>query len=206
MMLFNKKISLSALLSVLLHPLFLPVLFELILLKSAYIINTMLRPEAFNAIMLTLLIFTVALPILIFTLAKYFKVIESFEMKSRHERIFGISITGLVAWFSWKILSGYQLPDFYSEIFLIILAGALLALAVTWFFKVSLHVFGWSLVFFSHISYLIQYGEPDIWLLPLWMVVIGWVAWARLKEKAHRYSEILLGFCMGSLGLCWMIL
>ncbi len=192
-----KNWSIPGLISWVLHPVFIPALFMLLLLSGDYYLNGLLRPGAMKTIMLTVLIFTLALPLLIFTLARYLRIITSFEMHLRSERMFGATILAVAAFFCRQLLLGFELPEYYTSFLLITVAGALLALLLMLFIRISLHMFGWSMLVFSLVAYSLAFGSPSLWMIPVAVAFCGVIAYARLASQAHVIREVYLGFFLG---------
>ncbi len=192
----NSK-SIPVIISWVLHPIVLPTLFVLLLFSGDYYINNLLRPEAFRIIFLSVAIFTLMIPAAIFTLSRYLGIIESFEMKSKLERLFAITVVGLSSFFCRKILAGFELPPYYTDFITIILFGSVLALSISLFQKFSLHVFGWSIVLFTLAWYVLVFQSFNLILLPIVAIFVGLVGSARLASNAHSEFELYLGFGLG---------
>ncbi len=192
----NSK-SIPVIISWVLHPIVLPTLFVLLLFSGDYYINNLLRPEAFRIIFLSVAIFTLMIPAAIFTLSRYLSIIESFEMKSKLERLFAITVVGLSSFFCRKILAGFELPPYYTDFITIILFGSVLALSISLFQKFSLHVFGWSIMLFTLAWYVLAFQSFNLILLPIVAVFVGLVGSARLASNAHSKFELYLGFGLG---------
>lgn len=194
----NKK-RLSEILSWVLHPIVLPLVFTLLILSGDYYINSFLRPEAYRIIIVAVIIFTLMIPAAIFTVSRYLGIIESFDMVSKLERLFAITVIGLSSFFCRKILSGFELPSYYTDFLTIIVIGSALALLISLFQKFSLHVFGWSILFFSLIWYAVMFQSFDIVLIPITAILAGVVGTARLGCSAHKPAELYIGFGVGFL-------
>jgi len=194
------------LLSWLLHPIILPALFAVLLLNGDYYINNFLRPEAVRIIMLVVLIFTLAIPALIFVASRYLGVIESLEMEIKQERIFAVTVIGISSWFCWRILSNYDLPAYYTDFLLLIFTASAFGLIVSFFRKFSLHIFGWSVIAVAIAWYIYSWQCFSVLYLALAVALSGVVAWSRLKLNAHTPGEIYLGFGLGLLPVVVLVI
>lgn len=191
--------NLPRLLSWLLHPIILPALFVVLLLNGNYYINNLLRPEAIRIIVLIVLIFTLAIPSLIFVASRYLGVVDSLEMEAKQERIFAITVLGISSWFCWQILSSYELPAYYTDFLLLIFTASAFGLIISLFKKFSLHIFGWSVIVVSLAWYIFSWQCFSVLFIALAVALTGVVAWSRLKLNAHTPGEIYLGFALGLL-------
>jgi len=198
--------NLPKIISWILHPIILPALYAVLILNGAFYLNNFLRPEAVRIIMLVVLIFTLAIPALIFFASRYLGIVESLEMHSKQERIFSITVIGISVWFCWRILTNYELPEYYTDFLLLVFAGAAMGLIITVFLKFSLHVFGWSLIVFSLAWYIYTWQSFSVLFLVLGVALTGVVAWARLKLEAHTPVEIYLGFGLGAIPLAVLLI
>jgi len=190
---------LSKIISYLLHPIILPTAFAWMVLNGNFYLNNMLKPEAFSIVMLAVVIFTLAIPALIFVASRYLGIVESLEMHSRQERIFSVTVIGISSWFCWRILGNFELPEYYTDFLLVVFTGAAMGLIITFFKKFSLHVFGWSMMAFTLVWYIFSWQCFSVLFLPLIIALAGVVAWSRLELNAHTTGEIYLGFGFGLL-------
>jgi hypothetical protein len=189
--------NISKIVSWLLHPIFLPILFAILLFQGNYYQNNFFNAGAINAIILIVVIFTLAIPSLIFVLSSYFGITGSFEMESRQERFFAITVIGISVWFCWHLLSNYNLPRYYTDYLLILFVSAAFAIVVSFFKKISLHVFGWSTVFFILVWYIVKWHSFSVLIPALTLSLCGLVAWSRLELEKHSANEIYSGFAFG---------
>ncbi|HCY22728.1 MAG TPA: hypothetical protein DHV29_04495 [Bacteroidales bacterium] len=169
------------------------------LLNGNYYINNLLRPEAIRIIVLIVLIFTLAIPALIFVASRYLGVVDSLEMEAKQERIFAITVLGVSSWFCWRILANYDLPAYYTDFLLLIFTASAFGLIISFFKKFSLHIFGWSVIVVSLAWYIFSWQCFSVLFIALAVALTGVVAWSRLKLNAHTPGEIYLGFALGLL-------
>lgn len=201
-----KMNNLPRLFSWLFHPIILPALFAVLALSGNYYLNNMLRPEAVRIIMLVVLIFTLAIPALIFVASRFLGVIESLEMEVKQERIFAVTVIGISSWFCWRILSNYDLPAYYTDFLLLIFTASAFGLIISFFKKFSLHIFGWSVIIVSIAWYIFSWQCFSVLYLALAVALTGIVAWSRLKLNAHTPGEIYLGFGLGLLPVVVLVI
>ena len=188
--------KLTQLISVLLHPMFMPIL-------ALHLTLLVLPSLAFTLSQNLLLIYgilifsTMVLPLIsIFWLMQKGKV-SSLEMSNHKER--SLPLFKTVIWMSF----GYYLLQnllFYTPILKAELLGAiliiLLAAIISKFWKISLHLLGIGGVVGVFIALQIMHGD-FLYLLILFILLSGLLGVARIKQKAHNYAQVYAGFLVG---------
>ena len=188
--------KLTQLISVILHPMFMPIL-------ALHLTLLVLPSLAFTLSQNLLLIYgilifsTMILPLIsIFWLMQKGKV-SSLEMSNHKER--SLPLFKTVIWMSF----GYYLLQnllFYTPILKAELLGAiliiLLAAIISKFWKISLHLLGIGGVVGVFIALQIMHGD-FLYLLLLFILLSGLLGVARIKQKAHNYAQVYAGFLVG---------
>ena len=188
--------KLTQLISVILHPMFMPIL-------ALHLTLLVLPSMAFTLSQNLLLIYgilifsTMVLPLIsIFWLMQKGKV-SSLEMSNHKER--SLPLFKTVIWMSF----GYYLLQnllFYTPILKAELLGAiliiLLAAIISKFWKISLHLLGIGGVVGVFIALQIMHGD-FLYLLLLFILLSGLLGVARIKQKAHNYAQVYAGFIVG---------
>ena len=188
--------KLTQLISILLHPIFMPLMaIHLTLLVLPTLTFTLIyRLELIYGI---LIFSTMVLPLVsIFWLIRKGKV-SSLEMNSHKERSLPLLKTVI-----WMSLGYYLLQNllFYTPILKAELLGAiiiiLIAAIVSKFWKISLHLMGIGGVVGVFIALQIIHGD-FLYLLLLFILLSGLLGVARIKQKAHNYAQVYVGFLVG---------
>ena len=188
--------KLTQLISIILHPMFMPIL-------ALHLTLLVLPSLAFTLSQNLLLIYgilifsTMILPLIsIFWLMQKGKV-SSLEMSNHKER--SLPLFKTVIWMSF----GYYLLQnllFYTPILKAELLGAiliiLLAAIISKFWKISLHLLGIGGVVGVFIALQIMHGD-FLYLLILFILLSGLLGVARIKQKAHNYAQVYAGFLVG---------
>ena len=188
--------KLTQLISILLHPMFMPLL-------ALHLTLLVLPSLAFTLSQNLLLIYgilvfsTMILPLVsIFWLMRKGKV-SSLEMSNHKER--SLPLFKTVIWMSF----GYYLLQnllFYTPILKAELLGAILiiliAAIVSKYWKISLHLLGIGGVVGVFIALQIMHGD-FLYLLLLFILLSGLLGVARIKQKAHNYAQVYAGFLVG---------
>jgi len=188
--------KLTQLISIILHPIFMPLLtlhLTLLILPSLEI--TLIH----NLLIIYGILFfsTIILPLVsIFWLIQTRKV-SSLEMCNHKERSLPLFKTAI-----WMSIGYYLLQNilFYSPILKAELLGAILiiflAAIISKFWKISLHLLGVGGVVGVFIALQIIHGK-FLYLILLFIFLSGLLGVARIKQKAHNYTQVYTGFLVG---------
>lgn len=187
---------LSKLISIILHPIFMPILALYLSLRQVPSIGFAITNYQ-NYIYLVLIFSTVILPLIsIFFLIKSGKV-SSLEMSNNKERSVPLFRTAL-----WMGLGYYTIENIlvFSPIIKAELIGAisiiLIASIISKYWKISLHLLGIGGLVGVLIALEIIYGNLQH-LIIIFILLSGVLAMARIKEKAHNYPQVYIGFLGG---------
>ena len=188
--------QLSKFISIVLHPIFMPLLALYLTLKAlppiAFAINQYL-----NYIYGIIICCTIILPILsIFFLIKTGRV-SSLEISNHKERSLSLFITII-----WMSLGFFMLNNilFYAPILKAEIIGAILiilfATIISKFWKISLHLLGIGGVVGIFIA--LQLIEGGVmYLLLIFILLSGILGVARIAQKAHNHTQVYVGFLLG---------
>jgi len=188
--------KLTQLISILLHPMFMPLL---ALHLTLLVLPSLAFTLSHNLVLIYgILVFsTMVLPLAsIFWLMRKGKV-SSLEMSNHKER--PLPLFKAVIWMSF----GYYLLQnllFYTPILKAELLGAiiiiLIAAIVSKYWKISLHLMGIGGVVGVFIALQIMHGD-FLYLLLFFILLSGLLGVARIKQKAHNYAQVYAGFLVG---------
>jgi len=188
--------KLTQLISIILHPMFMPLL---VLHLTLLVLPSLAFTLSHNLLLIYgILVFsTIILPLAsIFWLTRKGEV-SSLEMSNHKER--SVPLFKTVIWMS----VGYYLLQnllFYTPILKAELLGAiiiiLIAAIVSKFWKISLHLLGIGGVVGVFIALQIIQGD-FLYLLLLFILLSGLLGVARIKQKAHNYAQVYAGFLVG---------
>ena len=182
--------------SIILHPIFMPLLalhLTLFALPTKVVTLNQNLPLIYSIVIFS----NIILPLVsVWWLMRKGK-ISSLEMINRRERPLPLFKT--VIWMSF----GYYLlqnPLFYTPILRAELLGAIfivfLAAIISKFWKISLHLLGIGGVVGVFIGLQIIYGDFH-YLIIFFTLLSGLLAVSRIKQKAHNYPQLYVGFLIG---------
>jgi hypothetical protein len=188
--------QLSKFISIVLHPIFMPLLVLYLTLETlpsvAFAISQYL-----NYIYGIVICCTIILPLLsIFFLMRKGRV-GSLEISNHKERSLPLFITAL-----WMSLGFFMLNNilFYAPILKAEIIGAILiilfAAIISKFWKISLHLLGIGGVVGVFIALQLITGGV-LYLLIIFILLSGILGVARIKQKAHNHTQVYVGFLLG---------
>ena len=188
--------KLTQLISIILHPIFMPLI---ALHLTLIVVPSLAFTLSQNLVLIYCIVIfcTIILPLIsIFWLIQKGRV-SSLEMSNHKER--SLPLVKTVIWMS----VGYYLLEnalFYTPILKAELLGAiiiiLVAAIISKFWKISLHLLGIGGLVGVFIALQVIHGAL-LYLLILLILLSGILAVARIKQKAHNYAQVYAGFIVG---------
>ncbi len=197
--------AIARLISIILHPIFIPIISFYLSIKMVPDLDFTIANYQ-NYILLILVICTIMLPALCMLFLIKFDVISSLEMTKNQERPFPLLLTGGFLILSLKLTEKLFVftPVLKKE-----LVGAiiiiLLASIISKFWKISLHMLGVGGLIGVLVSLQYLYGGLSSMII-YFMLIAGITAMARIYLKAHNHSQIYVGFIVGFIIECVIIL
>jgi len=158
------------------------------------------EPQIIGAKLLAVSVLTFFLPVVILFVLRYFRQIETYELKEVKERKLPLLLFTIIAGFIIRyVFSYYSFPAMNQFFMGIFITGVIMTLAAIAGFKISLHTAGVSglLVFVYLLTY--YYSFPGLTGLSFLFFALGWTFSARLASNAHSVTELLLGILAGSI-------
>ncbi len=188
--------QLSKLTSYLFHPIFIPLIGTLIY----FFVSPKYLPDEIRAGMLfSILILTVAIPIITYLLLKSMGLVSDIFISNVNQRKVPIGVNLILIYIVLNqiIPVSYTLELYY---FFVGLLGAYLASLILAFFKtkISLHILGLSNILMFLIGLSIHFEVNMTLIIGTFVLILGSVASARLYLKAHNTTELLIAFFIGA--------
>ena len=183
--------------SVLGHPLFMPLYaFGLLIYPNPYI-NMMITETSKYFTLGILLVFTIILPILTSVLFKLFGLIDSLYMKTAKERRWPFLLTLIWYYMGIQLLTRIYVP----QSFLLLMIGATsivgVALVITSRWKISIHMLGIGGVIGAIIGISQRFQFDHSILLIALILFAGLIGYSRLKTNSHNFRQVYAGFIVG---------
>lgn len=183
--------------SVIMHPMFMITWGMLVMFNlNAYFVRIL--PTNFKwSIILLVVGNTILLPtILLWIMAKR-NIISSLQIPIREERTWPFLIYAIFYASTYYLMIKLELPRLYYMFIAGGLATIIIATAINFFWKVSIHMIGIGGVTggFLALSYRSLINEPV--LIIVLLLLSGMVGFARLKSNTHSPAQVYVGYLIG---------
>lgn len=198
--------KLARIFSVMFQPLLIPSITLFLLFNLNNYIALIIPGSARQMILGMVFIITFVFPVLMMFILYKRRVIQSFKMTTREERIIPLFITGVFYFMAYHIIKQLQIDEIYQRIFLGSAFLVLIALVISLIWKISLHMIGLGgmLGAFVGLSQLIQ--TDLVVIIMIISLVCGLTGFARLKLNAHSPLQVYVGFITGFGVMIWLFI
>ncbi len=184
--------------SYLFHPLLVP-FYILLLFLGLDSFFALLIPIRFKFVLLGIVFLTtVCFPLIVIFFLYRLKIITSFYLEQKEERIFPLLCIAIFYYLTYYLLKGVQFASFFSYYMLGATLLAILALVITFYKKISLHMLGMGSFSGLLLGLSLNYGLHFLNLFFAGLLLSGLVGFARLKSNSHQPTEIYSGFFVGA--------
>jgi hypothetical protein len=185
-------------LSVIFHPLFVPFYMLMILLN----VNTffaMMIPVKIKLLFAGLVFLTtILLPLLIVLLFYRMKVVKSFYLESREERIYPLLAVAVLYYLTYYMLKSFPVSFIFSYYMLGSAFLTILAMIISFYRKISLHMIGIGGMVGLLMGLSLSLGLDLTWFVISAIILGGFLGFARIQSNSHKPSEIYSGFLVGA--------
>jgi hypothetical protein len=197
--------KLAKIISVIFHPLFMPV-YGMVIIFSAPTLLEYLPFTVKRILLFIVLINNVLLPLSLLPFFRYRNIISSWTINNRRERIIPLLITTILYSTTSFIIFRFPVPGFLKSFFL---AAAFLSLMVTvinFRWKISLHSVGAGALIAIVLLLSFKMYSPLMWYLISVIIAGGLILSSRLRLNYHNPQQVWFGFITGFLGLSLFML
>jgi hypothetical protein len=192
----NDPDKLAKIISVIFHPLFMP-LYGLIILLAA---PTFLRylPVNIKYIIFTIvLINNVLIPLALLQFFRFRNIISSFNIEEKNERIFPLLTASILYCATSFIVFRFQIPFFLkSFIFATSILSILLSM-INFGWKISIHSAGAGAIAATVIVLSLKLHTPLTGYLIVVILAGGIILASRLRLNSHNPAQVWAGFFLG---------
>jgi len=140
---------------------------------------------------------TVIIPVLVFIIFKKNNIISSFHMETNEERTYPYLVTALIYFGMYLLFSKTVLHPLYSVFFMAATVLSLILLFVNLRYKISAHMAGIGGVTGLLTGIAFRLNLDLTLTIIISIACAGLVGYARIKQNAHKPSEVYLGFLAG---------
>lgn len=198
----NKDItdSIAKISSVIFHPLLMPV-YGLSIIFSAPTLFGYLPFAVKKILLLIILVNNVFLPIALMPFLYHRKIITSWSIDDRKERIIPLMLTTILYGTTCYIIFKFQIPFFLKSFIFTSFFLSLIVTVINFWWKISLHAVGIGALLATVLILSVKMNAPLEWYLVSVIIAAGIVLSSRLKLNYHNPAQVWLGFLAGFLGL-----
>lgn len=180
------------------HPLFVPFYMLLILLNVNTFFAMMIPVKA--KLLLSGLVFltTILLPLLIVFLLYRLKLVKSFYLQSREERIYPLLTVAVFYYITYYLLKSFPISFIFSYYMLGSTFLTILAMIISFYRKISLHMMGIGGMLGLLMGLSLNLNLDLTWFVISAIILGGFLGFARIQSNSHKPSEIYSGFLVGA--------
>ncbi len=180
------------------HPLFVPFYMLLILLNVNTFFAMMIPVKA--KLLLSGLVFltTILLPLLIVFLLYRLKMVKSFYLESREERIYPLLAVAVFYYLTYYLLKSFPISFIFSYYMLGSTFLTILAMIISFYRKISLHMIGIGGMLGLLMGLSLNLSLDLTWFVIAAIILGGFLGFARIQSNSHKPSEIYSGFLVGA--------
>ena len=184
------------------HPLFMPVYAMVLIFKFNPYIDLQV-PNSIQAIVLTILsVFTILLPLITAIVLLKLGVVKSIYMKTAEERKWPFLLSVLWYYLGFEILTNLALPISLYLLMICAISVILIAHFITLRWKISVHMLGIGGVIGAMVGISYRFQFNHFYLILALFFVAGLIGYARLKTNSHNYRQVYAGFVLGVIVEC----
>lgn len=191
----NSELRFSKVISYLFHPIVFPLVGTLI-----YLYTTPRYTSKRTKLILLFAVFigTYILPIMLLVMLKGLDMIQSYHLKTLDERKFPILFFSFLAILVGRLFFQLQVVDDLAIFFISGGLSFLVMYGLLWLqVKVSIHTLGIGSLIGFLMNLSLAYHHSYLYSIAFLFILFGIVAKARLRLRAHTFSEVIWGILLG---------
>jgi len=202
---FNIYEKLAWLVSVIFHPLLMP-LYGLVFLLTAPTLIRYLPVEIKQLLLLVVLINNVMIPAGLLMFFRYRKLISSYSIDDRNERVMPLLTTAILYCTTSFIIFRFQIPFFLKSFIFATSVVAIILSMINFWWKISIHSAGAGALTATILILSFKMQADLLWYLAAIILASGVILASRLRLNAHEPLQVWAGFATGFLGISLFIL
>ncbi|MCK4701114.1 MAG: hypothetical protein KAT38_12290 [Bacteroidales bacterium] len=196
---FTKSLGrfIAKIISVILHPMFMPVYGILILFFISGTFLSYLPGPVKRIVFIIIAVNTIILPLSVVPFYVSQKIIKSIHMDTSRERIIPLAMNSIFYYLGFYLLNRLQVPDLIKMYVLASFSVVVVTLLVSLKWKISIHMVGIGGLTGAIISISWHLGVD---MKVVWMGLIlcsGLIGFARLELNKHTPAQVYSGFVTG---------
>jgi len=201
----NLPDTLAKIISVVFHPVFMP-LYGLIILLSAPTFLGYLPAEIKRIMFLVVLVNNVFLPLALIWFFRFRNLISTYKIEDRRERTIPLLTASILYCTTSFIVFNYQIPFFLKSFIFATSVVSIIVSMINFWWKISIHAVGAGALTATVFVLSLKMYTPLTWYLAAVILTGGLVLSSRLRLNSHNPSQVWIGFLTGLLGISLFIL
>ena len=187
----------SKIISAIFQPLLMPTYTLLLVFNINMYFTSVLSVLAKVLLLIMIFSSTVIFPLIIFSIFKRNNIIRSFHMETKEERNYPYLVISIIYFLMYMLISQTNIHAIYSFFLICATVLSLLLLFVNFRFKISAHAAGIGGLTGLLTGIAFRMNLDLTFLIIISIACAGLIGYARLKQNAHKPSEVYLGFLAG---------
>lgn len=192
--------TISRILSVIFHPLLMPV-FGIAIIFSSPTLFGYLPSTVKRLLFFIIFINNVLLPLSMLPFFKFRNIISSWSIENRKERIIPLLLTTLLYAATSYIVFRFPIPVFLKSFIFATFFLSVIVTIINFWWKISLHSIGVGALTALVLILSLKMYSPLLWYLISVIIIGGLVLSSRLKLNSHNPLQVWIGFLTGNLCL-----
>lgn len=184
--------------SILFNPLLMPLLAFVLLFSLQAYFSLLIPIRAKLTILSVVFINTALLPFFSIIVLRKMGLVDSYELHHKEERLYPLMLGTILLYLTYFLFNRLSFPAVYSTFLFGAALVALLALIISWKFKISIHMTAAGGVTGMLLALQIKAYAPIVEWIALALFFSGMIATARLILKAHTPAQVYTGFLLGA--------
>ena len=195
----------ARIISIIFHPLLMPV-YGMAIIFSAPTLYTYIPFEVKRLVILIVLVNNVLLPLSLLPFFIHSRMISSWSMNERQDRVIPLIINTMLYIVTSYILFRFTVPHFLKSYIMTVGLLSLIATLINLRWKISLYSMGAGLLLSVVIMLSVKMYTPLIWYIIPAGIAAGFVLSSRLQLNYHNPGQVWCGFFAGLLGFSLLIM
>jgi hypothetical protein len=192
----NEQFTVAKVISWVFHPLFIP-LYGLLIIFAAPTLFWYLPFKVKKILFLVLMINNVLIPLSLIPFLRYRKLIGSWQIEKRKERIIPLIAVLTLYSITTFIMIGLPIPVFVKAYFISTALLVLIVLVINFWWKISLHSVGAGALLGIVVTLSLRMSVSLTWFLIPAVLISGLVLTSRLKLNKNSPVQVYIGFLTG---------
>jgi hypothetical protein len=188
--------ALANIISVVFHPLMMPV-YGILIIFSAPTLFGFIPFAVKKLLFLIVLIDNLLLPVSLMAYLHYRKLIKSYVIDNREERVLPLVLTTFFYFVTVYIFIRYRIPVFIKTFMLAAAIISTVVMIINFWFMISIHAAGAGALLALVLVLSLRMHTPLTWFLVPVVLMAGAVISSRLLLNSHTPREAWSGFLLG---------